>query len=194
MKFYTGKVSTKLSDYIESKILSNNDISWQFSTETSSYTKDNSSFITEDTLDSFQFEHFIVSSKNGVLDPLLLSEVISPLVNEYQKNYSNFPNLTNVSRAKINILTQNNLSDNKYNIPHIDDDIEHFVMVYYVNDSDGDTYIFNETYDKTKKELTIYQRIKPKKGKFLVFDGKYFHSSSNPQKSTIRSVININFQ
>lgn len=194
MKFYTGRISTKLSDYIENKILSNNDISWQFSTETSSYTKDNSSFITKDTLDSFQFEHFIVSSKNGVLDPLLLSEVISPLVNEYQKNYSHFPNLTNVSRAKINILTQNNLSDNTYNIPHIDDNIEHFVMIYYINDSDGDTYIFNETYDKTKKELTIYQRIKPKKGKFLVFDGKYFHSSSNPQKSTIRSVININFQ
>ena len=191
---YTGKVSKELSDYIKDAILSNNDIDWLFCAETSTYDGDNSSFITENTLDTFQFEHRIVSAKYGVLDQDLLSQIISPLVNEYQKNWTNYPGLIHISRAKINILTQNSLSKDLYHTPHIDDDIKHWVMIYYINDTDGDTYIFNETYDETKKQLTINRCISPEKGKFVVFNGKYFHSSSSPKKSTIRSVININFQ
>jgi hypothetical protein len=191
---YTGKVSKELSDYIKDAILSNNTINWSFSTETSSYDGDNSSFITKNTLDTFQFEHWIVSAKYGVVDPELLSTILSPFVDEYQKNWTNYPNLIHINRAKINILTQNSSSENLYHTPHIDDDVKHWVMIYYINDTDGDTYIFNETYDGTEKQLTINQCISPEKGKFVVFNGKYFHSSSSPKKSTIRSVININFQ
>ena len=189
----TGNVSKELSDFIEDNILSYNDINWLFSTQTSHIT-DDSSLVTENTLDTFQFSHRIVCDKHGVVDPELLSQILSPLVNEYQKNFTNYPNLINISRAKINILTQNSLSKNLYHPPHIDDYNEHWVMIYYINDTDGDTYIFNETYDGTEKQLTINRCISPEKGKFVVFNGKYFHSSSSPKKSTIRSVININFQ
>jgi hypothetical protein len=191
---YAGKVSKELSDYIEDTILSSNTIRWVFCAETSTYSEDNSSFITENTLDTFQFEHRIISAKYGVVDPELLSTILSPLVDEYQKNWTNYPCLINISRAKINILTQNSLSKDLYHTPHIDEDIKHWVMVYYINDTDGDTYIFNETCDGTEKQLTINRCISPEKGKFVVFNGKYFHSSSSPKKSTIRSVININFQ
>lgn len=191
---YTGKVPKELSDYIEDTILSNNTINWVFCEETSTYGGDNSSFITENTLDTFQFQHQIISAKYGVLNEKLVTEIVSPLASEYQQNWTNYPSLIHISRAKINILTQNSLSENLYHTPHIDDDIKHWVMIYYINDTDGDTYIFNETYDGTEKQLTINRCISPEKGKFVVFNGKYFHSSSSPKKSTIRSVININFQ
>jgi len=185
---YTGKVSKELSDFIERNILSENDINWLFCSGTSYYNEEDNHYMKKNISDIFQFEHRIVSSKYGVLNSKLLSEVISPLVEEYQQNYPNFPKLDNISRGKINILTQNNVDDDLYHIPHTDDDIEHWVMIYYINDTDGDTFIFNETCYDIEKELTIKKRISPEKGKFAVFNGKYLHSSSSPKKSSIRSV------
>ena len=68
------------------------------------------------------------------------------------------------------------------------------VMIYYVNDSDGDTIFFNEkhtgTIDNSKK--TISQRITPKKNKCIIFDGLQYHAGSTP-KNSHRMFININF-
>ena len=69
--------------------------------------------------------------------------------------------------------------------PHTDVDFSHWVFLYYVNDSDGDTIFYNE-----QKE--IIKRVAPKKGRVCFFDGNVYHSSSSPANFT-RSVININF-
>ena len=68
--------------------------------------------------------------------------------------------------------------------PHIDDNNPHWVVLYYVNDSDGDTILY--------KDKTIIKKISPKKGRIVFFDGSIWHSASTPQKN-IRSVINFNF-
>jgi len=75
-------------------------------------------------------------------------------------------------------------------------------MIYYLNDSDGDTYIFNETNDQfsveydrdvvSKNSFTIKQTISPKKGRIVIFPGQYYHASSYPKKSIFRSVLNVN--
>jgi hypothetical protein len=67
--------------------------------------------------------------------------------------------------------------------------------LYYVNDSDGDTFLFN----RTKKdgpipkdsELEILKRVSPKKGRVVLFDGSRYHSSSGPSKD-VRCIINFN--
>ena len=69
--------------------------------------------------------------------------------------------------------------------PHIDDECGHWVILYYVNDSDGDTIFF----DDNKNEI---KRITPKKGRIVFFDGSIWHSSSSPQ-TIHRAVINFNF-
>ena len=69
---------------------------------------------------------------------------------------------------------------------HIDRPENHMVMLYYVNDSDGDT-IF---YDDNENEI---KRVTPKKGRIAFFDGSIKHSGSSPSNST-RIVINYNFQ
>ena len=66
---------------------------------------------------------------------------------------------------------------------HIDSDIPHIVCLYYVNDTDGDTFIC----DIDKK----IRRISPKKNRAVVFDGSLYHASSLPTKNK-RIIININ--
>lgn len=68
---------------------------------------------------------------------------------------------------------------------HVDFDFPHWVCLYYVNDSDGDTILF----DDNNNEI---QRVSPKKGRIVFFDGSIKHCSSSPSK-TARSIINFNF-
>jgi hypothetical protein len=96
-------------------------------------------------------------------------------------------------RIKSNILYKTK-NTNSIHPPHIDMDIKHFVLLYYVNDSDGDTFIFNEKFnDLNFNDLTIKKQISPKAGRGVLFDGLNYHSSSAPKLSDNRIVININF-
>jgi hypothetical protein len=87
----------------------------------------------------------------------------------------------------------------EYDNIHIDLAFEHLVVLYYVNDTDGDTFIFDKKSDyqninlasvENQNELNIIKRISPKKGRALVFDGNRYHSSSGPTKD-IRCIINF---
>jgi hypothetical protein len=82
----------------------------------------------------------------------------------------------------------------EYDNPHVDAQFEHLVVLYYVNDSDGDTFIF----DKTSEEISIpdpnmkiIKRITPKKGRAILFNGNRYHSSSCPTKG-VRCILNFN--
>ena len=75
--------------------------------------------------------------------------------------------------------------------PHIDLDEgeEHIVVLYYVIDSDGDTVIYNER----KKSLTYTekQRVTPKQGRVVIFEGGQYHTAAQPTKGT-RCIVNYN--
>lgn len=109
--------------------------------------------------------------------------------------------LTRVLRIKVNFLTQNpnhSFNDMCINFPHTDNYADHKVLVYYVNDSDGDTILFNEQFavgddKKDNIELTTSARVTPKRGRILMFDGLQYHTSQNPINSSTRMIININF-
>jgi hypothetical protein len=73
--------------------------------------------------------------------------------------------------------------------PHVDYLIPHKVLLYYVNDSDGDT-IF---YEKTENDYIEFKRIAPQKGAAVIFDGNIYHSSSTPCKNQRRITINIDY-
>ena len=70
--------------------------------------------------------------------------------------------------------------------PHTDMRTPHTTVLYYVNNSDGDTFFFDD-------DLNITDRVTPKAGKAIMFDGLTYHASSNPSKS-YRLVINMNFE
>jgi hypothetical protein len=74
----------------------------------------------------------------------------------------------------------------EYDNVHIDYLSPHIVCLYYVTDSDADTFIFGKT---KKSELSL--KVKPKKNRAVVFDGLTYHSSSNPNLDK-RVIINFN--
>jgi len=91
-------------------------------------------------------------------------------------------------------------NENKYTPGHVDLNTysQYYSLVYYVDDSDGDTILFDSKfnemtdtilYDKQK----ILTRVSPKKGRGFFFDGKIFHAGNCPINFTKRTVINFDF-
>lgn len=69
---------------------------------------------------------------------------------------------------------------------HIDNEKPHDVVLYYINDADGDTFFFDD-------KRNVIHRETPERGKMVIFDGSIFHSSSAPSKN-IRMTLNINYE
>ena len=107
-------------------------------------------------------------------------------------------------RLKVNLLHTPFSKIGKYHIPHVDTGKkDHLTFIYYVNDSDGDTFLFNKVVDENasiKKykekvsDLKIEKRVSPKKGRILIFDSNRFHASSPPLSHETRCVINMVFK
>jgi hypothetical protein len=68
---------------------------------------------------------------------------------------------------------------------HVDLDWQHLVCLYYVNDSDGDTYFYG--YNENDP---VSQKVTPVKNRVVIFDGKVYHAGSSPKKSK-RAIINF---
>jgi hypothetical protein len=84
--------------------------------------------------------------------------------------------------------------DGNYNLPHIDYHFPHKTLILYMNDTDGDTYVFNEHYTgKNLKSFTIQERIKPIENRAVILDGFHYHTASNPLYHDTRVVINVNY-
>ena len=84
-----------------------------------------------------------------------------------------------------------NIDTSVVDTPHIDIDEgdEHIVVLYYVIDSDGDTIIYNE---RTESDTyTEKQRVSPKQGRVVIFEGGQYHTAEQPTKGT-RCIVNYN--
>jgi hypothetical protein len=101
----------------------------------------------------------------------------------------------NLFRIKANLLFPfPNDEIDTFNIPHRDTSNQFDKkksVIYYVNDSDGDTILFHDK--QTTNHNKIYPDIKvsPKKGRIIIFDSNILHTSSCPKKDRFRIVINF---
>ena len=129
---------------------------------------------------------------NHIIDSIELT-VAKKLNLEFIKNY----------RWKINWT--NPIGDyNPMDLLHYDSITEHIAMVYYINDSTGDTYIYNningnnveawrENYDGVDYDsYSLLSTVSPKMGRCVVFDGNLAHHGSYPSNGD-RFIINFNF-
>ena len=93
----------------------------------------------------------------------------------------------NVIKGRSFLQLPINYKGERIDTPHVDIVGDHFVILYYVCDSDGDTIIYNE---KVKSDnYTIQKRITPKQGRVVLFDGSYYHTAEQPTDN-IRCVVN----
>lgn len=70
--------------------------------------------------------------------------------------------------------------------PHTDMSMPHWVVIYYVNDSEGDT-VFYDFQDNIIKTVT------PKKGRAIFFDGQIRHSGGIPKENP-RCLVNFDIR
>jgi len=93
-------------------------------------------------------------------------------------------NVYSIDRIRLGMFT--NSPKECVHLPHVDYKEKHTAMLYYVIDSDGPTFF----YDNNGK---IRETVTPKKGTAVVFDGSILHSSSSPVECDRRIVVNYNF-
>jgi hypothetical protein len=98
-------------------------------------------------------------------------------------------------RVKVNLmLPLKKINPTSYNRPHIDHPTPNAkTLLYYVNDCDGDTVLFDKTYTgEDPGELKVIHKFTPKAGSAILFDSNRYHASSTPTLGK-RSAINIIF-
>lgn len=89
---------------------------------------------------------------------------------------------------------------------HVDLHYPHKVALLYLNDSDGDTQIYNEKFDPLSNadtyqyfqqahggQPTVMATSTPEENKLIWFDGMHYHSSQSPITVAKRVVLNINY-
>ena len=162
---------SRLENNLEGLLLSYN-FDWYYQTATS--------YLVEDrTNDVDQFTHQFISKDGAISNFWSEANIILAFV---EKEF-NFTALE-VLRAKANLLTINRTYDpNTCHPMHLDaDDDDYWSILYYVNDSDGDTFF------RLNSDI---KRVTPKKGRIVFFPSNIEHASSSPTEYKTRSVINI---
>jgi len=100
-------------------------------------------------------------------------------------------------RIKMNMLPPNYNYKGKHNTPHsdcfFDDDTSKTkTVLVYLNDSDGDTYFFDQYSfaNVVEPNLTIHKSVTPKRNCAVMFESNRLHASS-PPSSSVRFTLNI---
>ena len=111
-------------------------------------------------------------------------------------------------RIRVGFLPQTTSQAYTHNTPHVDFTVPHYTACYYVNDTDGDTVLFDQmTKDMSSSEIsqttiqdyvantefTVANSVAPKRGSACFFNGLRYHSSTKPKLHEKRMVITVNY-
>lgn len=119
------------------------------------------------------FKHVLKSS----------AELSEHLVNFCKIPQAVFPNLHDILFARI-FLTMPYETNIKHHAPHTDLTTPHTSLIYYINDSDGDTVFFDNNNN-------VIESVTPKKGTAVLFDGLILHAAGIPTIGP-RCIVNYN--
>ena len=132
-------------------------------------------------LEDYGFSNQVISPPNYSIYPNSLP-FLSPLF-----TLCLYKNITPLNIYFTRVFLQTPKPYTQSNQIHTDLKFPHWVCLYYVNDSDGDTIFY-----KNDRKTEI-KRVSPKKGRIVFFNGDIPHDGGVPSFS-IRTVINISFQ
>lgn len=99
--------------------------------------------------------------------------------------------ISDIIRARLDMTLRS--PPNTKHTPHRDlGEESHLTFILYLNDSDGDTVIYNER--EPSEEYTVKDIITPKKNRLVMFDGSCFHTGHSPSENNNRVLLNINYR
>lgn len=132
---------------------------------------------------TFSFAYNVCSYNNGLVESPYANYVL-PFIHKLLDDFQS-PNLL---RCRLDMTVYN--PNGHRHMPHTDLQVPNLTCIYYVNDSDGDTLIFNER--RESSEYTIAKSVTPKKNRMVVFDGDLYHTGHSPKEHRNRILINSN--
>jgi hypothetical protein len=113
--------------------------------------------------------------------------------------------VSKIIRIRLRLTTQQpGHTDETYGPVHVDFTkfkFPYYTLLYYVEDSDGDTFLFKDVWNHHKKNYKpgdivdpeVVYRQTPKQGQALFFNGHQYHAGNYPINSPMRIVINFDF-
>ena len=186
------------------EMMKSNSIAWSFPKDSiGNYdpNKDYGYYTEEPTKSHLQLTHTFARDNEIISD---YYKHLEPLFEMYYNCGFGRPDY--IARIKANLLLQ--YEGAKLQPPHTDsvsinlqtgEEIysnNRKTLLYYVNNSDGDTVFYNERYTGENEKigkLTVQKRVKPVKGRAVIFDSNQLHSSSIPTDKRYRIVLNCVF-
>jgi hypothetical protein len=130
-----------------------------------------------------QFSHLFVA--NDQMEERYYDHFVKPIVDKLQTMYP----IEKIERAKVNLITpMSDYPSGCYHMPHYDNNPNYeladnemfYTFLYYMSDTDGSTYFFNEKSGFNGDYLTIDRILEPKKNCGVMFDSTVYHASSVP--------------
>jgi hypothetical protein len=130
---------------------------------------------------------------------------IKPLIYSLEQAVGN--KIEKLLRIRIGFLTPRTDVGYEHNAPHVDFLYPHYTACYYINDSDGDTVMFDQVISNMGVDIndrvllnftqttsfTEAARCSPRKGTAFIMDGRHFHASTNPKINKRRLVATVNW-
>jgi len=196
-------LKTVLKDLIEPKyqiffleLINNNTFPWYHADNIiRGRTKEFENF--KNITETHALEHVLYLSPKGINSHYY--EVFQPIINNFEKRTKFKVKEMLRCRLRRTFPTVGHTLD-KYNYPHTDlnDKQDYKSLIYYFEDSDGDTVWFNEKFELNKPTPDLLnikpaERQTPKKGDGVWFEGNQYHAGNNPVNYNIRTVINFDF-
>ncbi len=185
-------IPKKYQDQVESELASNT-MTWCFHEEVAHA---GSRF--KNTFSGFSHMAYLIEGETAEFSPM--SSLLLPILFVFcEKANIEFNTLL---RIRVGLFTKTAVEAEHHN-PHVDFSQPHHTAVYYVNDSDGDTFVFDQTFDDVsvkdsakfanEGKFTVAGRVSPRKGTMMCFDGRHYHASMHPMKANKRIAITFNF-
>lgn len=150
-------------------------------------------FLDDNTKESIQFTHSLYANSRFESEFVEYVQKIMRALEEKEGVVC-----TTLIEAKCILIPQDNsFGVDQYHPPHVDSKDPNdytYTLVYYVNDCDGDTFVFNEDYGDEFENLTVAHRQTPTEGCALLFKSNTYHASSSPVNTSSRVVIKVIFE
>ena len=187
MQIFDNIISKKESEKIKNTILHNGTFPWYFVSDISH------------TNNEFQTRpgHFHLFMDNGKPNSSAFEVIkgIGDKVNKKLKKKLSMWQVRSFLQLPLNEKLLYKNGKHREDTPHIDIEQPHTVFLYYVNDADGDTILYNYRSKNIKdipnyEDIKIIKKVTPKQGRVLVFDGMTWHTAQQPTKGP-RCIINF---
>lgn len=186
---------TSLFNKIQSTILDYSNMAWYYTTHTA-YCADQ-----VDCQDIYQGSFFHLFLENKRHNSYLSQSLETAMIFAAQDIGIEVNNVMRIRGGFIPV-TPHPVTHN----PHVDMEANtRHTALLYMNESDGDTVIYNETYDTNcgmpsydyyksiKDNISVALTVSPKPNRLVIFDSNRYHASTSPIAHANRIVINFNF-